>query len=118
MAGLAWTCEQEAGGERAQKEVLEARLVRGGVGAVEAGQHVQTDGQKLKAEEDDHHVGPGCHQHHADGGKEYQGVELALVALLLDHVAVRDEDGETRGDQEDHLEEDREVILHYRSVER
>ncbi len=54
----------------------------------------------------------GGHQDHANGGEQHQRVEFALVDMRLADVVDRRENRQTGTPDEEHGEEEREVVEH------
>ncbi len=102
--------EQEAGGKRAQKEILQPRLIRPRLATEKARQHVKRDGENLQAEENGHQVGTRRHPHGTGGGKQDQRVVFADRVILALEVFVGHQDGEPGGKQKDQTEESGEII--------
>jgi len=72
--------ERHRRSERAEEEVLEARLGAGVIVAQVAGQHVQCDRKRLQRQEDHDQVGSGAGQAGPDDRGDQDGVEIAARA--------------------------------------
>jgi hypothetical protein len=104
--------DHEAGRERAQQEVLDARLLRFRLGAVERRQHVQRDGEQLEGDEHDDQVGRLDHQHHAEDAEQQQGVILAALQAHALDVAVGQRDAQQPADEQQGVQEDGKAVQH------
>ena len=102
--------EQEAGGEGAEQEILEASLVGAQLPTEQAGQDVKGDGEDLETEEDGHQVGPRGHPHRPGGGEEDQRIVLADRVPFPFQVVVGHQDRQTSRKQEGEVEEGREIV--------
>src|SRR5271157_26604 len=91
---------EDAGGERPEQEVFQRRLVGAAVAAEESDEHVGGDGHQLQANENQDNVETGGHAHHADYGKQHQGVILAVVFIFDFEIAHRHQDGDGGSGQE------------------
>ncbi len=83
--------QEDRGGHRADHEVLEARLGRPGVVALERREDVGADRDELEGDEHRHEVGDARHEHHADEGEQQDPVELAVAAVHARGVRRGDE---------------------------
>jgi hypothetical protein len=99
--------EDEAGGERAHEEVLEAGLVRDRHAAVEADQDEDADREDLQAEDDEQEVEALGHHHHADRAPHQQRVERAVLDAFALEVLAREERGHHAGQEERDVEDTR-----------
>ena len=90
--------QQEPGRERAKQEVLERGLRRARAATVHAREHVHGDRHHLDAEEHDHEVARGGHDHHAGRREQHEHVRFgapdSLAPVVLDAERDRAEGGE------------------------
>ena len=108
---------EDAGGERAQQQVLQRGFVGALVAAQEADQNVGRDRHQFQADEQQHDVVARGHAHHADDGEQDQRVELAVVLVLDFQVVHRHQDGDRGAHQEQVEEVDGEAVHQQRAHE-
>ena len=109
--------EQHARRQRAQHEILEARLARAHVVAADGGHHVERQALQLEAEVEGDEVAGGDHHAHAGGGQQHQHRVLELVRPGLAHVVERQEQGTGAGREGQQLHEAGEAVDHEGAVE-
>ncbi len=102
--------EQGGRADRADHEVLEAGLQRGGAAQLGGAEHVERDRQQLDADEQRQQALGLGQQDHAGDRAEQQRVVLALAGLARRAVAQRQQHGDDAGDVEQHREAERERV--------
>src|SRR5581483_11702779 len=102
--------------DRADDEVLQARLERPDQVDVDGREHVERDREPLEAEEQGHQVPCLDEERHPGTGGGEQRVVLGDV-LVAHPLAVRDEDGDRTRPGEDHLRERSPPVAPHRVVD-
>ena len=110
--------EQDAGGESAHQEILEARLPAQGVVPHERHEHVDADAHGFEPQVDGEQIVARRHHEHPEHREEQHGVEFAVVDLLHLGVLKHQQDGDGRAGQHAHLHEHAQVVDHVKAVER
>ena len=100
----------KAGGERADDQILHAGFERGNPGALEAGQHVEGDGDQFQRDEQQGEVVGRRGEQHARQGKQDQRVELGDAGCDAVGELDRHQQHDERGQQEEALEEQRQAV--------
>ena len=77
---------EDAGGKRAEQQILQSGFVRAAVAAQEADQHISGNRHQLQADEDEHDVEPGGHAHHAHNREQHERVIFAVILMLGLHI--------------------------------
>ncbi len=102
--------EQDAERKGAEQKILHRRFVRTLTRLDETGQDVERHGHRLEADEDGDEIDPAGHDHHAQRRAQNQEVVLTRRRAFDGEIAHRHQHGDTGGQQEDDLEEQRESI--------
>ena len=101
---------EEAGGERAQQEVLHGRLARLDARAEEAREHVERERHRLETQEDHDQVVGAGHDDHAHGREEHEDVELPRLLAAPAQVVHGQQEHEPGGVADDEVEEEGEIV--------
>ena len=109
--------EQHAGRQRAEHEILEARLGRARRCRGRCGDDVEREAHQLEAEIERDQVVGRDHHHHAGGRQQNEDRELELLAVLGRQVVERHQDRDGRADQHQYLHEAREPVDDEAAVE-
>ena len=109
--------EQHAGGQRAQHEVLEARLARAHVVAADGRHHVERQALQLEAEIERDQIVGRDHHHHAGGRQQHEHRVLELLRSRLAHVVEGEQQRARAGHEGEHLHEAAEAVDHEAAVE-
>ena len=96
--------------QHAEQVVLERRLVALQVALAPPGKHVRRDRQGLEGDEDRDEVPRRGHDDHAEQRRQDQEVVLALVVVAFLDVARRHQHDDVADDEEQRLEDEREVV--------
>src|SRR5271157_4350905 len=94
------TVSEDAGGERPEQQIFQRGFIGAAVAAEESDEHVGGDGHQFQSDEDQHDVVASGHAHHADDGKQHQGVILAMIFIFDFEIAHRHQDGDRGSGQE------------------
>ena len=97
--------DENARGQAAKDEVLQASLVRALIFLEVANQHVDRQRLQLEPHKDADQVGAACHDHHADERYQHEEVVLGKVCVLVFQESGRGGNGEGRGYKKKHREE-------------
>ena len=109
--------QQHGAGEHAEQVVLDAGLVALAVALAPGGQHVGGDRQQLEGDEHADEVAARRHHHHAEHAAQQQHVELALVVAALLQLGLAHQHDDVGGEQEQRLEDQRELVDDVAAVE-
>ncbi len=109
--------EQRGGPDRADHQVLEPGLQRGGPAHLGGAQHVQGDRQQLEADEQRHQVLRSGQQHHAEDRAQQQREVLAMARLGGRPVAQRQHHCHQPGHVEQQREEQRQDVDGQRALD-
>ena len=100
----------EGGGERADDQILHAGFERGDPAALEAGQHVEGDGDEFERDEQQGEVVRRGGEQHARERKQDQRIELGDAGGDAVGEFDRHEQDDEGGQQEEALEEQRQAV--------
>ena len=103
--------------DRADHEVLEPRLERGGATQLGRAQHVERDREQLDSDEQRDQVGGLGEHDHAGDRPEQQGVVLAVAGLAGGDRADRQRHADQPGHVEEHREAERERVDRERALD-
>ena len=109
--------KQHARRKRAENEVLQARLGRAHVLAVNRSDHVERERHQFDAEIKRDEIAGRDHHHHAGDGKQYDDRKLEAVELVIAPERRGHDKCRSRADYDQHLEEAREGIDHDAAAE-
>ena len=109
--------EQHARRQRAQHEILEARLARAQIVAPDGRHHVEREALQLQAQIERDEIVGGDHHAHAGGRQQGEHRILELQRLGLAQVVERQQQGHGGGTEGQHLHEAAEGVDHEGALE-
>ena len=96
---------QKRRGHRAHDEIFQPRLIAVRFAFPDGDEDIEGQGHQLQAQEEDHPIGPGHHQHHPQGGKDQEGVQFIPGKTVGYTVLAHEEQGDDGNEHQDRREE-------------